>query len=426
MSSLALCVLILQGATFRPGILSEYRIPDTRASALYVTVSPRASWHTDSADRYTAGLRVAPASFYGVTSEKLYLDCHLSAASEATPLMHDLYDTAGARYYSYRSEPKLDLLADWYPSPLPIGLDVETDFSSTLSSMKQSHFGERLVLLQGSGLAGPVLGRVRDATPVITALRVARILAAENQLAEELDETEIQSLANLIACHWAYMAEHDAGRGEKYFCRSLERFLGPRSRDGEGLPAYTWFHVRDEINRASSSGDLGYPTRPVGIRLTLAGGAGASQVWRTTMREMDTTSQNVGQHYPVLKAELDGGWPLSLRLHFSGSAIWQSTFYSHGIQHYFRSNISLSHLFGELLKLDASLVPVYQADEDTLSDSWSGTCGASAWLSGTWYVEDRFIITTSAGLGSQLRTRRGSASRNLSTAADLGFSYRIR
>lgn len=427
MNSVSLCLLILLGSTFRPGILGDYRIPDTRASALAVTLSPRASWHSDSADRYTTGLGIAPAVFFGISSERLYLDVDLSAASEAVPLLHDFVDTGGVRSHSYGSEPKFNLLTDWYPSRLPIGLNGQASFTGTFWSSRNPTYGNRGAYLRGSGAAGPVFGRVRDATPVITAVRIAEILAAENQLAKELDETEIQSLADLIAQEWSYRAEHDAGRSEKYFYQSLERFLGPRSRDGQGLSAHTWFHIRDEINRAGYSSSLGYPARPVGIRLALTAGDGLYHNVRTTIQETETTNLDEGGQYPMVGAELDGGWPLSLRLHASGSASWQSVFYPYGTQHDFRSDISLSYLVGELLQLRASCVPAYEAEEDTSTGSWSRIYGASAWLSGTWYVEDRFTATTSAGLGSRVRTRHGyTPLRDLSTHIDVDFSYRIR
>jgi outer membrane phospholipase A len=129
----------------------------------------------------------------------------------------------------------------------------------------------------------------------------------------------------------------------------------------------------------------------------------------------------------MLQAELDGGWPLSLRLHASGSASWQSVFYPYGTQHDFRSDISLSYLVGELLRLGVHCVPRYEAKEDTSSRSWTRVYSASAWLSGTWYVEDRFTVTTSVGLGNGVRTRHGYPPlRNLSTYFNVDFSYRIR
>jgi hypothetical protein len=420
-------VLVLLGATLRPGILEDYRIPDTRASALTVTVSPSAHWHTDSADSYDAGLGVTPAWFFGISSEKLYLRSSISAASEAVPLLHDLYDTAGARSYSYTSNPGFSLLADWYPSRMPIGLDGRGFFAGRFWSSRQSGFVSQGVSLDGTCAVGPVFGRVRDATPVLTGVRVAEILAAENQLARELDEKEIQSLADLIAKEWSYRAAHDAGRSDKYFYESLGRFLGPRSRDGDLLSAHAWFHIRDEINRARSSSSLGYAARPVGIRLVLTAGDGLFRNVRTTIQEAETTHLHEQGQYPMVGAELDGGWPLSLRLHLSGSANWQSVFRSRGTQHDLQSDISLSYLAGELLQVRLSCTPRCEAKEDTASASWSRTSGVGFWLSGTWYIEDRSNVTTGVSLGSTERTRPGYPTRrDLSAYFYAGFSYRIR
>lgn len=426
MNGVGLCLLILLG-TFRTGILSNYRIPDTRVSALAVTISPAAHWHADSAERYDAGLGMAPAWFFGISSEKLYLRSNLSAASEAVPLLRDLYDTAGARSYSYSSNPGFTLLTDWYPSRIPIGLDGRVSFTGRFWSSRNAGFVNQGAYLDGSCAAGPVFGRVRDATTVVTALRVGQILANEGQLAREPDETETQSLADLIARKWSYQAGHDNWRSEKYFYQSLERFLGPLSREGERLSARAWFHVRDEIHRAEYPGSLGYPAWPVGIRLALTAGDGMYRNTGTMIREAETTSVDERGQYPMVGAELDGGLPLSLRLHFYGSASWQSLFYPHRTRHEFSSDLSLSYLVGELLQLGVHCDPSYGTREDTSSHSWSRIYGAVISLSGTWYVEDRFRINALAGTGTESRTKRGTLwLRDLNTYFDFDLSYRIR
>jgi hypothetical protein len=392
-----------------------------------VTVSPTTHWHSDSADRYNAGLGLAPAWFFGISSEKLHLRSDLSAASEAVPLLRDLYDTAAARSYSYSSNPQFTLLTDWYPSRIPIGLDGRVFFYGRFWSSRSSGFVNQGAYLDGSCAVGPVFGRVRDATPVVTALRVGQILATEGQLTRELDETETQALADLIAREWSYRAGHDGGRSEKYFYQSLERLLGPLSREGERLSARAWFHVRDEIHRAEHSGSLDYPARPVGIRLALNGGDGVYHDLHTTIQETETTRLKEGSQYPLVGAELDGGLPLSLRLHLAGSASWQSLFYAHRTRHEFSSDLSLSYLVGELMRLGVHCVPRYEAKEDTLSRSWDCIYSASVWLSGTWYVEDRFTTTASVGAGGESQTRHGiSLLRELNTYLDVDFSYRIR
>jgi hypothetical protein len=75
------------------------------------------------------------------------------------------------------------------------------------------------------------------------------------------------------------------------------------------------------------------------------------------LREAETTSLYERGRVPLVGAELDGGWPLSLRLQFAGSASWQSLLYRRGTRHDFSSDISLSYLVGELLRLDVHCFP---------------------------------------------------------------------
>ncbi len=422
------CVYLLlsvAGMALGPGILDDYRIPDTRASALTVAFSPSTYHYSDSSERYGASLGLEPAWFFGVNSEKLYLDWRVVASAYTSPLFRDFADTGVPRNSTFQSA--YTLLADLYPSRIPVGLNVRSAFNGRLSFIDAQEHSERSAGLSGLGLAGPVLGRVRDATPVITAIRVAEILSAEGQLASPLTEAEIRSLADLIAQRWSYAARHDAGRGEKYFYQSLERFLGPLSRDGKGLSAYTWFHVRDEIERAGSSGSLGYPVRPVGIRLALAGGAGVYRNREMTIQQAETSTVTEARQYPIVRADLDGGWPLSLRLHLSGKVNWQSTFYSYGTQHGLSAEATLSYLAGELFELGATCEPWYETTVDASTGSRYHEYGARVELSGTWYVEDRFTVRALAGLESEIRLEHGLAtSRDLSTRFDVSFNYRIR
>ncbi|MEQ1833187.1 MAG: hypothetical protein ABL977_09030 [Candidatus Eisenbacteria bacterium] len=94
---------------------------------------------------------------------------------------------------------------------------------------------------------GPVLGRVRDATPVLDAQILEERLTKAGSLARPLSGDGRQRLAQLMALRGRVRSAHE--RPERWFWREVERVLQEDGAIGpQGLDAFTVLRLLEEVN----------------------------------------------------------------------------------------------------------------------------------------------------------------------------------
>lgn len=421
-----LCLFALLGSLLGDGPLTPFRIPESQVSVWAIQLAPHASYYADSTSRMAGSLGVAPGWFFGIHGERLYLESDLAAPTVLDPPVLVLPDTGGPRPYDYRTEPALNIAADWYPSATPIGLRANPDLSFSLYS---SRYVDALRLdrrFDGTAFVGAVFGRVRDATPVIAALRVAEVLRTEQQRKTDLTDREVQDLARLIARHWTFMAGHDRGGGDKYFYQAVEALLGTEAMGG--LSARTWLRIRDEVERAGAAGTtLGYPERPVGVKLALTGGGRYYSRHVTEVTGSDTTTADETWNCPSVRIELNAGWPLSTRLHVSGNAAWQEDFPRSVLIRSVTSDLNIDYLVGEFFSVGLSDAPTFQITNPWTPEDHRRSLGNTLGIDVRYFVEDVVTVTLRTGVSSLVRWGpdawdNGSSGVNFS----LDLAYRLK
>lgn len=131
---------------------------------------------------------------------------------------------------------------------------------------------------------GPVLGRVRDATPVVDAQLLEERLAKSGSLTKPLSSTARAKVAQLLALRPRVRFAHD--RPERWFWREVERVLQEDGAIGtQGLDAFTMLRLLEAANPPAAPRFVGQAFR---VFVTLdAFREHASQTHHTTSMTLD-------------------------------------------------------------------------------------------------------------------------------------------
>jgi hypothetical protein len=234
---------------------------------------------------------------------------------------------------------------------------------------------------------GPSFGRIREASPLLAALRIRAILQEEGLIEHELSAEEVEGLAQCVARsdYWSSAIRFD--RSTRYWFDDIESFLRPRLHPGLEVPARVWFRIRDAIRLALP--DVGYE-RITGVQLVPWVGFTARsehrrQVWPTEGRA-DTTAFTTFERQ-VGGIELEGGYSATTRVYFHLKADWQPDISQSPLEWDENLQVSARYLVFDRLYVSAGWSHIATRRPRVFHDVHESP---SVWAE--WYVEDRLLL----------------------------------
>ncbi|UCG43001.1 MAG: hypothetical protein JSU73_14290 [candidate division WOR-3 bacterium] len=434
MSTSALLAVLC--CTFLPdNVVSRFRQPEAHALVWGLDIrSLSASWHPGAkgrdALRFLLYGRTGPWVEYRYSGENLDLQLDGTLEVEGKPFSH------GSRPgYEFGVGFWTNIAANWYPvPPIPLGLrcylysraEWNTTHDDPIAPYDYAEEGETIPAKTYSALQtattlvpGLSIGRLRDATPVILALRVEEVLRDEGLLDGRLNEADLQQLARVIDRQWLPKFVHDHGRHERWWFDELEtrvRALGPGRAP---IPARAWLRIREALvlNWYSSLGE-GYglhnvPRRTVGLRLVPKVTFRYNSGWRKHTLG-DTSWSEFFTHDTIVSPglELDAGWPLTTRLHLLADLDYHPM-----DEHWQSARLRASTLLGERYH---GMLTLYQSahwDPKFERRPW----GVNADADLDWFLEDRLVLS----IGGRASARRYVSGHGSQFVTDLSVSGKV-
>ena len=283
-----LALLCLFPSRARGTEYQDYRIPDHHWSAWSANLSgsgDRQQSTIDPDSRNTHGIFFLSGQsriLWGRDSDRE--QHNLSFEAGGVGARRNSFSTAGApvsgesRDRVRNLDESLSLFAGWtlYPTGRPFGFSASGTFQSQydqswqargnrsiappteLRSASDSHFNRTRYVSSAS--FGPVLGRVRDATPVLDARTLEDRLAKAGSLARPLSAEARQRIAQLLAMRGRVRYAHE--RPERWFWREVERVLQEDSALGpQGLDAFAVLRLLEEVNPSTAPRFVGRSLR---------------------------------------------------------------------------------------------------------------------------------------------------------------------
>ncbi|UCG43083.1 MAG: hypothetical protein JSU73_00255 [candidate division WOR-3 bacterium] len=169
----------------------------------------------------------------------------------------------------------------------------------------------RWLHLQGN--AGVGYGRVRDAWPLLKAVRVSDILQDEGVLDRALTPDELQDLAGFISRSWRLFLAHE--RPAKHYYDSLEHYLRRAGAIRRSLPARALMRLDEELF-------VGSYERPFGWR-AWATVAGWTELAHEYVTGEDTSELATTEGDFEFEAGADYARPVGLNWLFTGTVSYR-------------------------------------------------------------------------------------------------------
>ena len=307
------------GGLFGHNPLLDYRVPETDVHWWSVAIDPDTFMAVGTGERFWLAGSVEP--YYDVfeISERKYVD--VAASLLAGGSVNQGYSVYGG--------PGLDADVDWYPTRLPVS--IGTNSSTRVQLVHQQapgswssddppvwipSYNDNSWSVSTETELGPAFGRLRDATPVLTALLIEEALAKEKVLAAPMNEDAVQALAQVIASGSRFYYSHDANHGAKFFYAEIERVLVATGSITGRLPARAWLRIREVIGRQPLLDDRSWLT---GAKLSVRCGVDAGLSRYSNSGEGQHEASTDGYAYLSGLARFTFGYPFTTRLHLSGS-----------------------------------------------------------------------------------------------------------
>jgi hypothetical protein len=222
-----------------------------------------------------------------IVSDELDLDATASADASGSGQNVGLRDTVMAESRNWSSGLRLGSAAKCHAFLFQTdafvrgGFDLSGD--AALTDARRCALDADL----SDGELGVGYGRMRDAAPLLKAVRLTRIMREDGVLQRELTDDDLRDLGGFLSRAWKLFYAHD--RAAKFYYDSLEQRLLSAGAINEPLPAYTLFHM-DEAPL------IGTDTRRFGWRAFLTANIGVHtrKEWHreadTSWAELDTSS----------------------------------------------------------------------------------------------------------------------------------------
>lgn len=443
--------------------LLHYRLPETRTSLFTIYFQPFSFVHNYYGLRWSNSLDgyLLPKYDILITGERLYLSGSVSTSFQGD-LLQNRYPTddeggfISIKGNSFAVQPNLSSVIDWYPIKLPLGLGVDCrsdfyyevkHFNPDSNDYVPQGFNfpekERNRRIHIDLLAGPSIGRIREAKTVILALRIGEILKENGFLEHELSDSDVQELAQLLSRDKEFALKWE--RPNKYFYQALESLMVRREIISERLPGLVWFRIKDEIESPNFSifipnpyerhkVGIGTGARAVGVKLSIQAGIYYIN-WDSHKDFTDSVlDYSNTQKIPELQVGLVSGYPFNTKLQFNQAAYWTIQSESIGTTHTLNANIELSYRL-----LDRLLASVFYSGGIKNKSSWGYSETGyhidynhfyqSPGVGFKYYIEDRLSLSASIGFYDE-EYRRDSPTAPFNGYAhfsyDLSFVYRLK
>ena len=308
------------GGLFGHNPLLDYRLPATNVHWWSVMIDPDTFMTVGTGERLWLGGSVEPRYDMLAIDEQRYVDLSAIFWTWASA-SNDFRASAG---------PIMSADIDWYPTHLPISLGtnsyarVELDhgqepgyWSYDDPPVWHPGYNDNSWAVSTETELGPAFGRLRDATPVLAALLIGEALAKEKVLAAPMNEDAVQALARVLAGDSRFYYSHDANHSTKFFYAEIERVLVATGCITGRLPARAWLRIREVVGRQPLLDDRSWLS---GAKLSVRCGVGAGFSQYSNLREgRHEANTNAYADFSGL-AKFTFGYPLTTRLHLSGTA----------------------------------------------------------------------------------------------------------
>jgi hypothetical protein len=395
--------LTVTSALLPPGPLDGYRHPEWQTFVVGLS-NANLSAHADAGSESwgISRLGVTPCVEFRQSGEKIGLWAQLSAQLSATPF--DARRQPSSIYYTSSQSSaawlSLSSAASWFPYAVPLGIhytlsagtggSAKSDawvWPESSRTIYHSRISSTSLLLS----VGPSFGRVRDASPLLAALRAQEILREEGLLDRDLPRADIEELGRRLARrdYWSSAVRFD--RTTRYWFDDIESFIRTRLRAGVSIPARVWFRIRDAANSASP---VYAEQRLTGVMFVPWVGISAErrhqhEEWTQSGGILTDDTTKFEPHVGSLL--LEAGYPATTRLYFHFNAGWTPEIEKSPLVSSGNALASVDYLLFDRLDLRATL-------KHEGSREWGGGwyIDESARIEADWFIEDRLLLTGGA------------------------------
>jgi hypothetical protein len=245
---------------------------------------------------------------------------------------------------------------------------------------------------QASLTAGIGYGRLRDAAPLMKAIRLTGILHDCAVLSRAPADSELVRLADVISRSWRLFEIHD--RAAKFYYDSLEASLLQSGLIAAPLPPFALMRLDDGLM-------VGTDERDVGSRI-LVGARDSCSGSRLLDRQGDTawkkSSQgSLGRIHPFLECRY--ARPFGLRWTTDGGLTYDLALTSRFTRHTLQVSVGGAYQISNrlLAEADVKVTPVWQRDSAPTAEP-NNSLAAELTAGFDLYLTDRLKLTTEAAL----------------------------